>query len=150
MSQRFVLSRFCFWDMTSQCNQTQGINLFDPVIDPDGFITYCGTEWIIRTSMHDFIFYSLHSEWHKWIVAIFQPYHHRHNHHQWGYIWPKVNATLVWNALADCLFCTNESGNMVLLRQWFTTTGWSRGNYPGNLASLRFCTDNIMDYMGSE
>ena len=29
---------------------------------------------------------------------------------------------------------------------WFTTTGWSRGNYPANLASLRFCTDSSMDY----
>lgn len=36
--QKYFFSRLCFCDMTSQCDETQGVNSFDPVIDPDGFI----------------------------------------------------------------------------------------------------------------
>ena len=36
--QKDFFSRLCFCDMTSQCNETQGVNSFDPVIDPNGFI----------------------------------------------------------------------------------------------------------------
>ena len=125
--------------MTSQCNQTLGLNLFHPLIDLDGFITNCGSEWIIRGGA-----------WlHILFIAVAAPQMDR-----WQFFFlPSPQPPLWWDLtksqIIDENFVLKCSGALFVLHsslatslRWFTIIGWSTGNYLDNLASLRFSTDN--------
>ena len=124
--------------MTSQCKQTLGLNLFHPLIDLDGFITNCGSEWIIRGGA-----------WlHILFIAVAAPQMDR-----WQFFLPSPQPALWWDLtksqIIDENFVLKCRGALFVLHSslatssgWFTIIGWSTGNYLDNLASLRFSTDS--------